>query len=366
MEPAVTLNKRLVHVDLLKCLAIYFVLVFHGTLYNFVILKRVPVTHILRLFSRTILSTCVPLFFFVNGYLLLPKPLDLKRHTLRTGKLMLQTCFWMVFLLLVLQPFYGEYYTWEQLKETCWQLKNGWNNQLWFLEVLIGIYLVFPLLKGAWDSGWKSFCWFAAVAALLVFGNDLVNLGVTLFDLFVKKEFSLHQNDLPVFHSFNPFNWNFLLGLAYFCLGGVVYLAEERLLRISERWRNLAAAMGMVLCCFMLGMIGWRFSLYRKETWDVVWNGYSTVFTLGNVLCLYVLSLNLKREILLVRVISANTLGIYLIHDLIHKVLTDYVIQFSFMRTLTGTLVYAAVLLLISLGICLVLKKLPLVKHLIT
>lgn len=360
------IKKRFAHVDLLKCLAIYFVLIFHGTLYNFAIWKNAPMLHVLRLFSRTILSTCVPLFFFVNGYLLLPKKLDLKRHTLRTGKLMLQTCFWMVFLRLILQPFYGEYYTWEQLKEICWQLKNGWNNQLWFLEVLIGIYLLFPLLKGAWDAGWKNFCWFAAVTALLVFGNDLTNMGMTLFNLFVKKEFYLYQNSLPVFYNFNPFNWKFLMGLAYFCLGGVAYLMEERLLRLPGKWRNAAAVVGMALCCFMLGMIGWRFTLYCKELWDVVWNGYSTVFTLGNVLALYVLSLNLKREIPLVRLISANTLGIYLIHDLIHKCLSGYATQFAFLRTVTGTMVYAAALLLISLGICLVLKKIPLIKYLIT
>lgn len=366
MEPAVTMKKRFAHVDLLKCLAIYFVLSFHGTLYSHALWPGAPAPQVLRFFSRTILSTCVPLFFFVNGYLLLPKQLELKRHTVRTVKLMLQTCFWMVFLLLALQPFYGTYFTWEELKRSCWQLRDGWNNQLWFLEVLIGIYLIFPLLKGAWDAGWKNFCWFAAVAAVLLFGSEVTDLGVTLFDLFVKKIFTLHQNNLPLFRGFNPFGWRFLLGLVYFCLGGVAYLAEERLLRIPARRRNLAAVAGVLLCCFMLGMIGWRFSLYQKELWDVVWNGYDTVFTLGNVLCLYVLSLNLKKQIPLVRLISVNTLGIYLLHDLLHKLLTPYVTSLAFMLTVPGTAVYAAVLLIGSLGICLVLKKIPLLKHLIT
>lgn len=366
MGSAMDTKKRLYHIDLLKTIAIYLVLMFHGTLYPNWVLPDMSLPHLLRYFTRTILATCVPLFFFVNGYLLMSRPLNLKKHTIKTGKLMFLTCFWILFLLFVLQHYYQEPIDWQATAQQVWNLKDGWNNQLWYLGTLVGIYLVFPLLKSTFDADRIRFYWFTAVMSILVFGSDLVDLGVTLFNLFVKKEFSLYYNNFPLFNQFHPFSYYTALGLAYFCIGGAAWSVEEQLLKIPVRWRNLGAAAGLLIFCSTFGILGWRFSLYQGWIWDVVWNGYDMVFTLGNVLCLYVLSLNLKRDIPLVRVISANTLGIYLVHDLIHKWIGPPISQIDIMRTLPGTMLYAAGLLLLTLGVCLILKKIPLIKHLVS
>ena len=359
-------RKRLYHVDLMKSLAIYFVLAFHCTLYPNRIFPDMPLPLLLRYFSRTILSTCVPLFFFVNGYLLFGRPTNLKKHTFKTLKLMLVTCFWIVFLLAVMQYFHQEPISWQELKEDLWTLKDGWNNQLWFLGVLVGIYLVFPPLKAAFDTNRSSFYWFTAVLAVMVFGSNLYDHCMTVFNLLVKKEFWLYQNNLPVFSMFMPFTYLTKGGLAYFCLGGVAWALEERLLRFSALWRNLAAAAGMTGCCLILGILGWRYSLYSNALWDVVWNGYFTVFTLGNVLGIYVLSLNLKRELPLLRQIAASSMGIYLVHDLVHKSIRPPLRPIEFLRTLPGSLLYAALVLLLTLGICRLLKKIPVIRQLIS
>lgn len=365
MESTVHSRNRLPHMDLLKCLAIFFVLVFHGTLYNPYVYPVMTTAALLRFLSRSILSTCVPLFFFVNGYLLLSHPTSLKKHSLKTLRLMAVTCFWVIFLLLVLQPYYGEYFTWETFRESCWQLKDGWNNHLWYMGTLIGLYLLFPLVKTTFDYNRPSFYWFTGVMVFLLLGCDSTDLGVTLYDLFVKKEFSLFYNDLPLFYMFNPFVSFITLGMTYFCLGGAACTLEEHLRKIPALWRNLAAAAGLFLCCGALGILSWRFSLYLGYTWDPVWNGYDTVFTFGSVICLYLLSLNLKQDHALLRLISANTLGIYLMHDLFHKWLSAYTAPIPAMQTLSGTLLHSTIVLALSLLTCLVLKKLPLVRHLI-
>mgnify|MGYP003310791843 CR=1 FL=1 len=366
MKPGIKGNPRLHHIDFLKCLAIYLVLIYHGTLYNNAVYPDMPVSALLRYFSRSLLSACVPLFFFVNGYLLLPRPMDLKKHTRKMLRLMVVTCFWVLFLRLALQPYFGDYYTWETFWTDCWELRDGWNNQLWYMGSLISVYLLFPVLKSAFDGDRRNFFWLTAVAVFLVFGSKAADLGVTVLRLLARNEYNMYYNDFPVFYMFNPFSYRSGLALAYFCLGGAAWALEQRLQAVPARWRNLAATVGLLLCCAMLGIIGWRFSLYRGKVWDQVWHGYDTVFTLGSVACLYVLSLNWQREVALVKVISANTLGIYLIHDLIHKYLSPSVMQFTSMQTLPGTLVYGAALLLITLGVCLVLKKIPLVKYLVS
>lgn len=366
MTPVLGPKTHLPHVDLLKTLAIWFVLIYHCTLYPNVVYPDMPLPILLRYFSRTILSTCVPLFFFVSGYLMLGRPLNLKKHTLRTVKMMVLTCVWILILLVIMYHSNQEPIQWQELGQGIWDLKDGWSNHLWYMAVLISIYLIYPLLKSAYDNSRSCYFWFTGVMAFLLFGSSLLNLGVILFNLFVKQEFFLFYNNLPVFNLFNPFPYDTRIGIAYFCLGGTFWILEERLLKIPARWRNLAASLGLLACCGMLGMVGWRFSLYMKGLWDVVWKGYVTVFTLGNVLCLYVLSLNLKRDIPLLRWISSNTLGIYLIHSLLHRVVRPITRPIEALRSLPGTLVYASGILILSLVVCLILKKIPLVKQLIS
>ncbi len=65
-------KKRLFFIDILESIAIFFVLSYHGTNYSFEFLQdRGNVLFYFRYYLRTILSCCVPLFFFANGYLLL-------------------------------------------------------------------------------------------------------------------------------------------------------------------------------------------------------------------------------------------------------------------------------------------------------
>lgn len=63
---------RLYFIDLLESIAIFLVLAYHGTNYEYSFLEDSGnVLFYLRYYFRTILSCCVPLFFFANGYLLL-------------------------------------------------------------------------------------------------------------------------------------------------------------------------------------------------------------------------------------------------------------------------------------------------------
>lgn len=73
------LTERWEYLDILKCIGIIFVIIYHSTIYNYNWIASPNITHYLRYFLTTLLSTCVPLFFFTNGYLLLNKDFDLKK-----------------------------------------------------------------------------------------------------------------------------------------------------------------------------------------------------------------------------------------------------------------------------------------------
>lgn len=355
---------RLHHVDLLKTLAMVFMLMYHGTLYRYDILAGGDGLTLLRFFFRSILSACVPLFFFVNGYLLFGKSLDLKKHTYKCIRFGVVVSVWMLLLLLIMQPVRGEYLTARQVYDMFWSLQMNWNNHLWYIGVLLCIYVFFPLLKCAYDGNKPVFYWFTAGSFLLVFGNVLLNELSTVAGWVLNRRVVF--DDFNFFHILTPYaSGYFGMGLVYFCLGGVALALQPRLEAVCAKRRNAIAAILLLISCVLLGVLGYGYSVLGKQLWDTVWNGYDTVFTACMVLCLFVLSLSWKRESKLLRVVSANTLGIYLIHDVVNRILLPVFHSVVLLRSVWGTFVYALVLLTICTVFCLVLRKIPVLKKLI-
>ena len=67
-------------IDIIKVLGLLFVILYHSATYQYDWLEDGQALFYFRYYFRTILSTCVPLFFFANGYLLLNKQFDLRKH----------------------------------------------------------------------------------------------------------------------------------------------------------------------------------------------------------------------------------------------------------------------------------------------
>lgn len=356
--------ERLAHIDALKTLAMCMVLVYHCTLYSIALgLDSEPIVFV-RMYFRGWLSACVPLFFAVNGYLLMGSQLNLKKHTIRLLRMICILVFWRLFLLLVLQPLRGEYFTWEETRQRFWSLQIDWNNHLWYLESLIGVYIFYPLIKQCYDGNRKVFLYFAALCGILVFGNPLINQFLTVFNRVVRNETIVHIA-FPFFGAIHPFAGNVGMGLAYFCLGGILRDVQERIGAVPRRNRNILAGLGFLVSGGLLLFLAYGYSILSKKTWDIVWYGYTTVFTLFNVVCLFVLSLNVRRTGPLVRAISGNTLGIYLMHIIAQEIVGRWFAGVPAFQTFWASCLYAAVVLVLCLAVCLPLKKIPVLKKLI-
>lgn len=355
---------RLTHIDLLESLAIFFVLAYHGCLMDSDFIARPEGKQYFQYFARMILSTCVPMFLFVNGYLLFSRPLDIRKHVKKMIRLTVVTCIWILLLLVIMQPIYGEYLTWEQIGEQFWYLKMDWNNHLWYMGTLICLYVFFPVMKQTFDTNRSLFYWFTAICAVLTLGNTLINQFVTVFNYVVLHKVEVYQG-FNFFHMFNPFQYTIKYAIVYFCAGGIAWAWQERIEAIPLRRRNGIALAGLAVGCILLGILGIGYSILTKTWVDGVFSGYDTVFTFWNVLCLFVLSLNWKKDWKLLRLISGNTLGIYFIHDVFNRMLRPYAAAVPGMKTLPGTVLYAAALLMICLCVCLVIKKIPVLKKLI-
>ncbi len=84
MQDNKPLPARYDSIDLIECIAMLFVVMYHSTTvpYDF----NQSAYECVNYFIRAILSTCVPLFFFANGYLLINKKFDLKKHLKKNSK----------------------------------------------------------------------------------------------------------------------------------------------------------------------------------------------------------------------------------------------------------------------------------------
>lgn len=155
---AVEAKKRLAHIDLLECIAILFVILYHSTLYFFDITKDAAVSNYLLYFGRTILSTCVPLFFFTNGYLLFNRTFNLRKHIFKIIRIILLVFVWAFLLMPTYLLIDGEpLKIGSILSNILYLTTDSWMNFFWFLGALICIYILFPALKALFDTNKKAF-----------------------------------------------------------------------------------------------------------------------------------------------------------------------------------------------------------------
>lgn len=359
---------RILFIDLMKTVAILLVLSFHAENYSFDFLREGagPVLY-LRYYCRALLSCCVPLFFFANGYLLLHRDMDLAKHIRKILRLILLTGLWAVIDTVLLLLAKGGVTSVAGLKafllEEEW--REGWINHLWYIKALIVIYLLFPLIKTAYDRSRGSFLFFTAAAAVLTFGNKFINIAASLGGHVLLSGNRIYA--LNWFDGLNLFRGIYGYSFVYFCAGG---LAEELLDR-CRCLRSPRACVGILLVS-MGGLFaaGVALSRMKNELWEIVWEGYDTVFTFVNVLCIYALCTGYRgrREGLrrAIAAVSANTLGIYFCHGFYNYLLIPRLEGTAWLSNIPGNLLITCLLLLLSLGTALLLRRIPVLRRLVT
>lgn len=165
---------------------------------------------------------------------------------------------------------------------------------------------------------------------------------------------------------FNPFRGSYGYSYVYFCIGGLAYIYEDKLLLINKFKRNLLSILGLLISCLGLFLIGVFFTKYIDgELWDVVWNGYDTVFTFFNVIFIYILCLNYKKDFKLIRNISCNTLGIYFLHGLVIRISRSWIKSLEVLCSFPINIIYAFLIMIVCLLLCLFIRKIPILRKLL-
>lgn len=353
---------RICFVDVMECIGLLFVVMYHATTYNFNWLNNNSVLYFSRYFFNTIMATCVPIFFFVNGYLLFGKKLDLKKHIKKTIKFIILTIIWSIIGFMIIMVIEKHSFSIKNIIKNIILLEPiGWINHLWYMGALVCIYFIFPILKNTYDTNKNYFKYFIIICFIFSFGNVFLSrIATVFFDLFFSSSKIIKYN---FFSIYNPFRGIYGYSFAYFCIGGLMNEYKNKILKIKNI--KFYALLIIIFSCTLLFLEGIYFSKISRSMYDVVWKNYDSIFTLFNLLAIFVLCNSYKGNVKALEIISNNTLGIYFVHNIFVHVTKKYVIEYPFFCTLFGNIIYVVLLIGICLILVLIMKKIPLIRKLV-
>ncbi|HEW9214735.1 TPA: acyltransferase [Streptococcus pneumoniae] len=257
----------------------------------------------------------IPLFFIVNGYLLLGKKEITYSYILQKVKYILITVLSWTFIVWLFKRDFSV----NPIKKLIGSLvQKGYFFQFWFFGALILIYICLPVLKQFLNSK-RSYLYFLSVLLVIGLIFELTNIVLQM------------PIQTYVIQTFRLWTWLF-----YYILGGFISQFDKNTIKNGfKRWMKVIAVLLLLVSPFILFFIA-------KTTYH---NFFAEYF----------------YDILLVKVVSVGiflsnqTMGIFIIHTYIMKV-WEKLFGFNFIGSY---LLFAIFTLSVSFIIVGMLMKIP-------
>lgn len=275
----------------------------------------------------------IPLFFMVNGYLLLGKKEITYSYILQKVKWILITVLsWTLIVWLFKRDF-----SVNPIKKLIGSLvQKGYFFQFWFFGALILIYICLPVLKQFLNSK-RSYLYFLSV--LLVIG-----LIFELTDIVLQMPIQTY-----VIQTFRLWTWLF-----YYILGGFIAQFDKNTIKNGfKRWMKVIAVLLLLVSPFILFFIAKTtyHNFFAEYFYDIL---LVKVVSVGIFLTIFSLVLNENSNKWIIY-LSNQTMGIFIIHTYIMKV-WEKLFGFSFIGSY---LLFAIFTLSVSFIIVGLLMKIP-------
>jgi surface polysaccharide O-acyltransferase-like enzyme len=352
-------NKRLDNLDLLKSIAMIDVIFIHCYFLenNFINNPSIEtfIGYIFRMFIEG-----VPIFVFVNGYLMFSKDYSLKK--------IINKIFKIIFILFIYAFIYYIIYivinnqTFSIKESIITFLNTNINDEmhgfLWFLQSLSVVYILYPVLKYIYDNNSKLFDYLFIIILIFSVGINLVNLILNPITNILEM-----KSILPALNNFinslQPFtNISFL---SFFMLGAECLKYKDIILKN----KNKVIIIGIVGIVIPI-IYGILISFLNKNVYSNNFM-YNTIFMLTFLVLLYISTINFKNNNLITKIITGigkNSMGIYLTHQAFIKVFLKYLnLPFS---TNINKFVICIIVLILSNILTIIIKKIPLLNKMIS
>ena len=233
-------------------------------------------------------------------------------------------------------------------------INSYYGGPLWFLQNLIMLYLIYPLLKLAYDS--KYYNYILIIVLLFTFTSPAISTINNLFN------FSFLTNISIFIKNINPIaNGVFL---SYFLIGGFLYKNKEKLFTNKKR-----------ILFIVLGIISWIVSIiytyyvfkYKNISYspNYIYGRITLVLIIIGLFSLFYIEKNSSNWFdKTIQLISKDTFGIFFIHWSLTKILSYYHLIPN--TTFAYRLLYTLTVFVISLMLTEIIKRIPKVKNIVS
>ena len=320
---------RNINLDLLKVLACVGVVLLHTAMGGF----KETGSWNFSTYLYYLGTYSIPLFFMVNGYLLLGKREITYSYILQKVKWILITVSsWSVIIWLFKRDF-----TVNPIKKIVGSLiQKGYFFQFWFFGALIIIYICLPVLKKFLNSK-RSYLYILSVLLVVGLIFELTNIVLQM------------PIQTYVIQTFRLWTWFF-----YYLLGGFIAQFDKDIIKNRfKRWMKIIVVLLFLispLILFFLARTTYH-NFFAEYFYDLL---FVKVVSLGIFLTILTLTLNEKRSECIVS-LSNQTMGVFIIHTYIMK-LWGKLFGFSFVG---AYLLFAIFTLCVSFIIVGMLMKIP-------
>ena len=323
------LKTRNINLDLIKVLACIGVVLLHTAMIGF---NETGSWNLLA-YLYYLGTYSIPLFFMVNGYLLLGKRNITYSYILKKVKWILITVLSWTFIMWLFKRDFAV----NPIKKVIGSLlQKGYFSQFWFFGALILIYLCLPILRKFLNSK-RSYLYILSffVATGLIF--ELVNI--------------ILQMPLQsyVIQTFRLWTWFF-----YYILGGLIAQFDKEFIKKGfKRWMKIVSILLVLISPVILFFIAKTIyhNFFAEYFYDIL---FVKIVSLGFFLTVLTLSLEENKSKWIVY-LSNQTMGVFIIHTYVMKI-WEKLIGFSF----TGAyLLFPIFTLVVSFLVVGMLMKIP-------
>ena len=320
---------RNINLDLIKVLACIGVVLLHTTMIGF---KETGSWNLLT-YLYYLGTYSIPLFFMVNGYLLLGKRNITYSYILQKIKWILITVSSWTFIVWLFKRDFAV----NPIKKIIGSLlQKGYFSQFWFFGALILIYLCLPILRKFLNSK-RSYLYIL---------SSLVTIGL-VFEL-ANMVFQMPLQSY-VIQTFRLWMWFF-----YYILGGLIAQFDKEFIKKGfRRWMKIVAVLLLLISPLILFFLAKTIyhNLFAEYFYDIL---FVKIVSLGIFLTVLTLSLEENKSKWIVT-LSNQTMGVFIVHTYVMKLL-EKLLGFSY----TGAyLLFPILTLCVSLIVVSLLMKIP-------
>lgn len=299
-------QKRSCAADILRCLALFFVVSVHFFSYSGYYQTPIEGERMLVMtLMRSLFIVCVPLFLTLSGYLLRKKELSRKYYT-RAFKIILTYLLASALCMGYAAVFQGEKFT---AKDVVLKLL-GFSGApySWYVEMYLGLFLLIPFLNILWNHI-KTQKWKLCLILTFIILTALPPV-VNTYDFYTPSWWALPSSS-GAYNKLMPAWWVQLYPVTYYFIG--CYLREY-----PVKIKRLLNFTLIVLCTVASGVYTYWRSYKSIFIWGP-WCDYHSLFNviLTTLIFVFVINLNYDRVspgfARLVQKISGLSLGAYLL-----------------------------------------------------